>query len=58
LGEALAAPATGYSVVYHVELYLMFATLIALGPLVRNRTNRIPAVPYRSTELPVRAATV
>lgn len=37
LGEALANPATGYSVVYHIEWYLMFATLIALGPLVRTR---------------------
>ncbi|MEM6477983.1 MAG: PucC family protein [Pseudomonadota bacterium] len=37
LGEALADPATGYSVVYHVEIGLMFATLIALGPLTRHR---------------------
>jgi len=35
-GTALANPATGYSFVYHIELYLMFATLIALGPLVRS----------------------
>ncbi|MEM9438776.1 MAG: PucC family protein, partial [Pseudomonadota bacterium] len=35
LGEALADPATGYSVVYHIEIGLMFATLIALGPLAR-----------------------
>lgn len=34
LGVALADPATGYSFVYHVELVLLFATLIALGPLV------------------------
>jgi len=37
LGPALADPATGYSVVYHIEIGLMFATLIALGPLVRHR---------------------
>jgi BCD family chlorophyll transporter-like MFS transporter len=37
LGEALTNPATGYSVVYHVEIALLFATLIAIGPLVRNR---------------------
>ena len=36
LGEALNRPATGYSVVYHVEIALLFATLIALGPLVRE----------------------
>ena len=35
LGSALANPATGYSFVYHVEMYLLFATLIAIGPLVR-----------------------
>ncbi len=39
LGEALNDPATGYSVVYHVEIGLLFLTLIALGPLVR-RTDR------------------
>ncbi len=37
LGAALADPATGYSVVYHTEIGLLFVTLIALGPLVRAR---------------------
>jgi BCD family chlorophyll transporter-like MFS transporter len=36
-GEALATPSTGYSVVYHIEIALLFITLIALGPLVRAR---------------------
>lgn len=36
LGDALANPATGYSVVYHIEIALLFATLVALGPLVRR----------------------
>ena len=31
------AAATGYSVVYHTEIGLLFLTLIALGPLVRVR---------------------
>lgn len=35
LGPALASPATGYSVVYHIEILLLFATLVAIGPLVR-----------------------
>jgi BCD family chlorophyll transporter-like MFS transporter len=35
LGEALALPSTGYSVVYHLEIALLFGTLVALGPLVR-----------------------
>jgi BCD family chlorophyll transporter-like MFS transporter len=39
LGEALVNPATGYSFVYHVELYMMFVALIALGPLVRPRSH-------------------
>ncbi len=36
LGEAMANPATGYSVVYHIEILMLFATLIAIGPLVRR----------------------
>jgi MFS transporter, BCD family, chlorophyll transporter len=36
LGDALATPALGYSFVYHLEIGLLFATLIALGPLVRT----------------------
>ncbi len=37
LGEGLNSAATGYSVVYHIEVGLLFVTLIALGPLVRAR---------------------
>jgi MFS transporter, BCD family, chlorophyll transporter len=36
LGQALTGAATGYSVVYHIEIALLFATLIAIGPLVRR----------------------
>ena len=36
LGRALDDPATGYSVVYHAEIGLLFLTLVALGPLVRR----------------------
>lgn len=35
-GDVLANPATGYAAVYHLELALLFATLVALGPLVRR----------------------
>ncbi len=35
LGPALASPSTGYSVVYHLEIALLFATLVAIGPLIR-----------------------
>ena len=34
LGEALNSPATGYASVYHVEIAMIFITLIAVGPLV------------------------
>jgi BCD family chlorophyll transporter-like MFS transporter len=33
LGEALMGPAVGYAFVYNLEILLLFATLIALGPL-------------------------
>ena len=36
LGPALSGAATGYSIVYHLELGLLFASLIVLGPLVRQ----------------------
>jgi BCD family chlorophyll transporter-like MFS transporter len=36
LGEAMNGVATGYSVVYLVEILLLFATLVAIGPLVRS----------------------
>jgi MFS transporter, BCD family, chlorophyll transporter len=42
LGDVLQHPATGYSAVYYLELVLLFATLIALGPLVRRHPVRTP----------------
>jgi MFS transporter, BCD family, chlorophyll transporter len=36
-GEALRGAATGYGAVYTIEIILLFATLVAIGPLVRNR---------------------
>ena len=36
-GPGMALPSTGYSTVYHVEIALLFATLVVLGPLVRTR---------------------
>ncbi|MFN5446590.1 MAG: BCD family MFS transporter [bacterium] len=36
LGESLMSPVTGYSFVYHIEMYLLFGVLVAIGPLVRN----------------------
>jgi MFS transporter, BCD family, chlorophyll transporter len=36
LGPALTGISTGYGVVYHIEIALLFATLVAIGPLVRT----------------------
>jgi len=41
LGDVLQHPATGYAAVYHLELAMLFATLIALGPLVRRHPARM-----------------
>lgn len=39
LGPALQGPSTGYGFVYHLEILLLFATLAAIGPLVRATRN-------------------
>jgi BCD family chlorophyll transporter-like MFS transporter len=36
LGESLISPVTGYSFVYHIEMFLLFAVLVAIGPLSRR----------------------
>jgi BCD family chlorophyll transporter-like MFS transporter len=35
LGEALVGPATGYGIVYIVEIIFLLATVVAIGPLAR-----------------------
>ena len=45
LGEVLNSPVTGYSVVYHVEIYLLFVVLIALGPLLRRSRDAAQTPP-------------
>lgn len=40
LGPALANPATGYSFVYHLEIGLLFAALVAIGPLARHAAHQ------------------
>ena len=47
LGEVLNSPVTGYSVVYHLEIYLLFVVLIALGPLLRRARTPTPATTPR-----------
>jgi MFS transporter, BCD family, chlorophyll transporter len=55
LGEALNVPATGYQFVYHIEILLLFASLIALGPLARRVVTGSPtthAPKFGLTEFP------
>jgi MFS transporter, BCD family, chlorophyll transporter len=40
LGVALTDPATGYAFVYQIEIFLIFLSLIAIGPLVRRADQR------------------
>jgi BCD family chlorophyll transporter-like MFS transporter len=39
LGPVLQSPVTGYSAVYHLEMLLLFAALVAIGPLVRRSSR-------------------
>ena len=39
LGEALSDPAAGYNAVYNLEILLLLATLVAVGPLVRSAAH-------------------
>jgi BCD family chlorophyll transporter-like MFS transporter len=41
-GAALSGPGVGYSLVYHLEILLLFATMVAIGPLVRASTRLQP----------------
>jgi len=42
LGPALTGAATGYGAVYQIEIILLFATLVAIGPLVRTGPKPVP----------------
>jgi BCD family chlorophyll transporter-like MFS transporter len=52
LGDALESPAIGYQFVYHIEIYLMFVTLIALGPLVVYKRKRASTTKFGLADLP------
>jgi MFS transporter, BCD family, chlorophyll transporter len=52
LGPALSLPSTGYSFVYHIEIALLFASLIALGPLVRRSRDAANKGHFGLAELP------
>jgi BCD family chlorophyll transporter-like MFS transporter len=40
LGPALVSPVTGYGTVYSIEIILLFVTLVAIGPLVKEPTQQ------------------
>ncbi len=43
--DTLADPVTGYAFVYSVEIVFLFATLVAIGPLVRPRGDELSSAP-------------
>lgn len=43
LGRSLSGPATGYSLVYSVEIVLLVVTLLSMVPLIRRLPQRITA---------------
>ncbi len=45
LGTAMSAPATAYVAVYHLEIGLLFAALVAIGPLARYAPANSSASP-------------
>ena len=47
LGPALDGPVTGYGAVYVIEIAFLFATLIAIGPLVRTTAQPAQQSPAR-----------
>ncbi|HJL15005.1 MAG TPA: BCD family MFS transporter [Sandaracinaceae bacterium LLY-WYZ-13_1] len=52
LGPGLTSTAVGYSVVYQLEIVLLFGTLAAIGPLVRAGDRPRPSVRFGLAELP------
>jgi len=49
LGPVLSGPAVGYGCVYHLEILLLFAALVVMGPLVglSRVADRTPPAPFR-----------
>ncbi len=52
LGPGLVDPSTGYSIVWHIEIALLFMSLIALGPLARRASGPQPGARFGLTEFP------
>jgi BCD family chlorophyll transporter-like MFS transporter len=52
LGPGFVDPATGYSIVWHLEILLLFGSLIALGPLARRTLDVQSRARFGLTEFP------
>jgi BCD family chlorophyll transporter-like MFS transporter len=52
LGPGLTSASVGYSFVYHLEIALLFGTLVAIGPLVRLGRQHESSAPFGLAELP------
>jgi len=52
LGPGLTSSFIGYSFVYHLEIALLFGTLVAIGPLVRAGSRRSSPVRFGLAEMP------
>ncbi len=52
LGAGMVSPSAGYSFVYHLEIGLLFFTLVVIGPLVRARTLTAKAASFGLSEFP------
>jgi BCD family chlorophyll transporter-like MFS transporter len=51
-GQGMATPFAGYSFVYHLEIGLLFLTIIAIGPLVRVRSPKAQTGSFGLSEFP------
>ncbi|MFZ4688951.1 MAG: BCD family MFS transporter [Polymorphobacter sp.] len=52
LGPGFVDPSTGYSIVWHIEIGLLFASLVALGPLARRASETSHRARFGLTEFP------
>jgi BCD family chlorophyll transporter-like MFS transporter len=51
LGPAMDGPASGYQIVYLLEIGLLFATLVAIGPLASRLAGTLAGRPNKALEL-------
>lgn len=52
LGDVLNDPSTGYAMVWHMEIGLLFMCLVALGPLARRSSAKMDGARFGLSEFP------